>query len=117
MTDLNDAVARAMGWTPERSITVGMSKHIIGWFDRGYWHSAKDWAPDTNPRDAWEVLRWLWSLIDPLGAPRFIVELSHGIHYFVVLYPFDNTRPPIEVWGETEQEAICLAAIEVGRDG
>ena len=115
--ELNDGCARAMGWKQVTGLPGAFAPLDGGWVvphKRGIRYG---WEPATNPRDAWEVLCWLWSLIDPetIGEPRFLIELTHGANYYVVLHPYDNTRPLIEVWGESEEEAICLAAIEVGK--
>ena len=108
MTDLNDAVARAMGWEIVE-IKEYRRPPKQCWADSSRPRFARSlWNPATDSRDSWIVEGWL---LDTIGA---VTLVKLGGVYSVIWDDADMTHH--EVHNENRLVAICEAAVEAGKN-
>ena len=112
MTDLNDAVARAMGW---RLLVEDGVVEYNWWLDEAHeidgiyrTVACSDWQPDTSGLHSWIVEGWL---LDTIGA---VTLVKLGGVYSVIWDDADMAHH--EIHNENRLVAICEAAVEAGKN-
>ena len=108
MTDLNDAVARAMGWTLDETVYAWPLGGPNWLTDEGIMLDCSLWQPATDSRDSWIVEGWL---LDTIGA---VTLVKLGGVYSVIWDDADMTHH--EIHNENRLVAICEAAVQAGKN-